>query len=81
MTFYVIKNLDTGLFFDSFTGEWVKEKDKIELLGNLTFEQLNLTSGSEAFSQHTIIQLKSTGEYLAIVENITPERLESGNFI
>ncbi|MGL5135550.1 MAG: calcium-binding protein, partial [Planktothrix sp.] len=56
-------------------------EDKIELPLGLTFEQLKITQGQNQWSQDTIIQLNSNGNYLAILQKITATNLDSGDFI
>ena len=45
-------------------------QDSLELIGGLTFEDLNIFNGSGTNTGNTIIQDKLTGEYLAIVKGI-----------
>ncbi|HAX80798.1 MAG TPA: hypothetical protein DCY88_34410, partial [Cyanobacteria bacterium UBA11372] len=50
--------------------DFTKGKDTIQLIGGLTFEDLNIFNGSGTNTGDTIIQDKSTGEYLAILQGI-----------
>ncbi|SKB12493.1 conserved hypothetical protein [Planktothrix sp. PCC 11201] len=56
-------------------------QDIIELSPNLTFEQLNIIQGTGIFINYTLVQLKSNGQYLAIIQNITATDLDSSDFI
>ncbi|HEY9867415.1 MAG TPA: calcium-binding protein, partial [Candidatus Obscuribacterales bacterium] len=56
-------------------------EDKIELPPGLTFEQLKITQGQNQWSQDTIIQLNSNGNYLAILQKITAINLDRGDFL
>lgn len=52
--------------------DWILDftsgEDVIELIGGLTFAELNIFAGNGAFAGNTIIQDKGTGEYLAILQ-------------
>ncbi|GET41562.1 hemolysin-type calcium-binding region [Microseira wollei NIES-4236] len=54
--------------------DWILDftsgEDVIELIGGLTFEELNIFSGNGAYAGNTIIQDKGTGEYLAILQGV-----------
>ncbi|CUR30418.1 hypothetical protein PL9214290008 [Planktothrix tepida PCC 9214] len=56
-------------------------EDKIELPSGLTFEQLKITQGTNEWNQDTVIQLKSNGNYLLILQKIAATNLDSGDFI
>ncbi len=56
-------------------------EEVIELSANLTFEQLNLIQGTGQFSKDTLIQLKSNGQYLAILQGIQGTALERNDFV
>jgi hypothetical protein len=50
------------------------------LIGGLTFEDLDIFQGSGEFAANTIIQDKSTGEYLANLSGIDANAITKGNF-
>ncbi|MEG4803848.1 phosphatase PAP2 family protein [Microcoleus sp. ARI1-B5] len=54
--------------------------DKIQLLNNLTFEDLNIQQGTDANSNSTVIQDKLTGEYLAVLPGVNSTTINRENF-
>ncbi|MCT7997325.1 SGNH/GDSL hydrolase family protein [Laspinema olomoucense] len=64
--------------------DWIMDftpgQDLIELLGELTFDELNIFAGTGENAGDTIIQDTITQEYLAIVKNIPPEAIARDNF-
>jgi len=55
-------------------------QDSIRLGGGLQFQGLTLTAGTGVLTGSTIIRVRATGEYLAIVSGVTPNRLAAFNF-
>ena len=54
--------------------------DVIGLDGGLTFNDLTIAQGSGSNSSHTTIRITSSGEYLAIVENISVSNISEADF-
>ena len=54
--------------------------DVIGLDGGLTFNDLTIAQGSGSNSSHTTIRITSSGEYLAIVENISVSNISEDDF-
>ncbi|RMH71158.1 MAG: hypothetical protein D6680_22120 [Cyanobacteria bacterium J007] len=50
--------------------DFVSGQDTLQLLGDLTFDQLNIFQGTGDFANHTIIQQNVTGEFLAILRDV-----------
>ncbi|MFB2894112.1 beta strand repeat-containing protein [Aerosakkonemataceae cyanobacterium BLCC-F50] len=65
---------------DYFT-DFKKGEDLIQLIGNLSFAELNIFAGSDIYADHTIIQDKGTGEYLAILKGVDSNTLTSQDFL
>ncbi|HEY9810977.1 MAG TPA: Ig-like domain-containing protein [Halomicronema sp.] len=66
--------------------DWLTEfgtgNDVISLIGGLTFDQLNIFTGTDQFAGYTIIQEKVLGEYLAILPGVSINSLVGeGNLI
>ena len=57
--------------------DFTDTQDVIELVSPLTFEQLNITSSSNG----TAIQVRSTGEFLAVLPGINPSLLTEQDFV
>ncbi|WP_413162069.1 DUF4347 domain-containing protein [Capilliphycus salinus ALCB114379] len=57
--------------------DFTDTQDVIELISPLTFEQLNITSSSTG----TVIQVQSTGEFLAVLPGINPSLLDEQDFV
>ncbi|HIO55608.1 MAG TPA: calcium-binding protein [Candidatus Marinimicrobia bacterium] len=49
-------------------------------LDGLTFVELTITQGTGSNSSHTIIRLTSSGEYLAILQNISTSNISEADF-
>ncbi|MBD2043131.1 putative Ig domain-containing protein [Microcoleus sp. FACHB-672] len=64
--------------------DWVLDfgtgSDKFELIGGITFDDLNIFAGTGEYAGYTIIQDKVLGEYLAILKGFTGT-LSRENFI
>ena len=54
--------------------------DKIRLLDDLAFEDLNIQQGTDANSNSTVIQDKLTGEYLAVLPGVNSSSINRSNF-
>jgi len=54
--------------------------DVFGLSGGLNFDDLTIAQGSGSNSSHTIIRLTSSGEYLAIVKNISASNVSGADF-
>ena len=54
--------------------------DVFGLSGGLNFDDLTINQGSGSNSSHTIIRLTSSGEYLAIVKNISASSISVADF-
>ncbi len=59
--------------------DFTDTQDRIELIDSLTFEQLNIIANSEGTA--AIIQIQSSGEYLAILPGVSVESLDSQDFV
>ncbi|EAW35793.1 DUF4347 domain-containing protein [Lyngbya sp. PCC 8106] len=57
--------------------DFTDTQDVIELVSPLTFEQLNITSNSNV----TVIQVQSTGEFLAVLQGVNPSQLSEQDFV
>ena len=55
--------------------------DRIQLAGGLTFASIRVLAGTGSFTGSSILQRRSTGEYLAIVQGIGFRRLTAASFI
>ena len=66
--------IDTGstdLAAADVINDFTLNKDKIDLINPLAFNQLNIFQGTGALVSDTIIQYQVTGEYLAILKGVT----------
>ena len=54
--------------------------DVIGLSGGLNFDDLTIAQGSGSNSSHTIIRITSSGEYLAILQNVSVSNISVGDF-
>ncbi|HEY9810300.1 MAG TPA: putative Ig domain-containing protein [Halomicronema sp.] len=61
--------------------DFVKNQDQIEILGGLTFEQLNIFAGTGEYAGSSIIQETISGEYLAILHGIEASLIERSDFV
>ncbi|HEY9809223.1 MAG TPA: putative Ig domain-containing protein [Halomicronema sp.] len=61
--------------------DFVKGTDKIEILGGLTFEQLNIFAGTGEYAGFSIIQETATNQYLAILRGIGSATIERSDFV
>jgi RTX calcium-binding nonapeptide repeat (4 copies)/Calx-beta domain/Abnormal spindle-like microcephaly-assoc'd, ASPM-SPD-2-Hydin/Protein of unknown function (DUF1573) len=65
--------------------DWITDfsqgQDSIELIGGLTFAELNIFNGNGVYTGKTIIQDKLTGEYLAIIQGIDATNIKGTDFI
>ncbi|MEG4409227.1 calcium-binding protein, partial [Microcoleus sp. MON2_D5] len=62
--------------------DFTLDRDKIDLISPLAFNQLNIYQGTGAFVNDTIIQYQVTGEYLAILKGVTASSIvELVNFV
>jgi Ca2+-binding RTX toxin-like protein len=61
----------TGLAATDVITDFTLDRDKIDLISPLAFNQLNIFQGTGALVNDTIIQYQVTGEYLAILKGVT----------
>jgi Ca2+-binding RTX toxin-like protein len=61
----------TDLAVADVINDFTLNKDKIDLINPLAFNQLNIFQGTGALVSDTIIQYQVTGEYLAILKGVT----------
>jgi Ca2+-binding RTX toxin-like protein len=61
----------TGLAAADVITDFTLDRDKIDLISPLAFNQLNIFQGTGALVNDTIIQYQVTGEYLAILKGVT----------
>jgi Ca2+-binding RTX toxin-like protein len=61
----------TGLVAADVITDFTLERDKIDFISPLAFNQLNIFQGTGALVSDTIIQYQVTGEYLAILKGVT----------
>jgi Ca2+-binding RTX toxin-like protein len=54
--------------------------DVIGLSGGLNFDDLTIAQGSGSNSSHTTIRITSSGEYLAILQNVSVSNISVGDF-
>ena len=59
--------------------DFTDTQDRIELIDSLTFDQLNILANSEGTG--AIIQIQSSGEYLAVLPGVRVESLDSQDFV
>ncbi|MFZ1030213.1 MAG: Calx-beta domain-containing protein [Limnoraphis robusta] len=57
--------------------DFTDTQDVIELISPLTFQQLNITSSSTG----TVIQVQSTGEFLAVLLGVNPSQISEQDFV
>lgn len=64
--------------------DWIadfqKGHDQIQLLDTLSFHDLNIFQGNRFYPEHTIIQHRHTGQYLAILKNVPTHLLNRSDF-
>lgn len=60
--------------------DFTNGEDLIQLRGNLTFDDLKITRGSGNNTGDTIIQLRETNEYLAILKNVNRGSIDIDDF-
>lgn len=75
---------DTGsstLASADFITDFGREKDLIELTKGLTFNDLNVSQGTEAFARDTVITDKLTGQVLAVLQGVNSSTIDSTDFI
>jgi Ca2+-binding RTX toxin-like protein len=65
----------TGLAAADVITDFTLERDKIDLINPLDFNQLNIFQGTGALVNDTIIQYQVTGEYLAILKGVAASRI------
>jgi Ca2+-binding RTX toxin-like protein len=61
----------TGLAAADVITDFTLDRDKIDFISPLAFNQLNIFQGTGALVSDTIIQYQVTGEYLAILKGVT----------
>ncbi|NER36457.1 MAG: hypothetical protein F6J93_21145 [Oscillatoria sp. SIO1A7] len=61
--------------------DFTKSQDTILLTGALTFDRLSIFPGSGANANSSIIRDLATGEYLAILQSVRVDNLDSGDFV
>ncbi|HEY9808841.1 MAG TPA: putative Ig domain-containing protein [Halomicronema sp.] len=61
--------------------DFLKSQDKIEILGGLTFEELNIFAGTGDYAGFSIIQEKVNGQYLGILQGIEAATIERSDFV
>ncbi|MEB3827791.1 Calx-beta domain-containing protein [Phormidium sp. CCY1219] len=65
--------------------DWILDfergSDRIELMGGLTFDELNIFDGTDDYSGQTIIQDRGTGDYLAIVADTSASAISRTEFL
>ena len=61
--------------------DFTKGEDSIHLIGSLIFSELNIVAGTGANAAHSIIRHGQTGEYLAIVQWVSPSNLDNSDFV
>jgi Ca2+-binding RTX toxin-like protein len=72
----------TGLASADVITDFTLERDKIDFISPLAFNQLNIFQGTGALVNDTIIQYQVTGEYLAILKGVTASSIvELVNFV
>ncbi len=65
---------------DSIT-DFGRGKDLIELTNGLTFNNLNVSQGTEAFARDTVITDNVTGQVLAVLQKVNSSTIDSTDFI
>ncbi len=61
--------------------DFTKDEDIIEFVGDLTFGQLEIYQGSDAYATDTILRDRQTGEYYARLQNVLATSLDSFDFV
>ena len=79
---FIIRNGDGGsaLTDADIIMDYQDGTDVIGLDGGLSFNDLTIAQGSGSNSSHTTIRLTSSGEYLAIVKNISVSNISEADF-
>ena len=49
-------------------------------MASVSFDDLTIAQGSGSYASHTLISVTSTGEYLAILENVSASNITVTDF-
>lgn len=61
--------------------DFTDNQDVIDLIGIVTFNQLDIIQGTGEAAGSTLIQFQETGEYLALLQNVDAGTLTAADFV